>query len=109
MITRTKKNGKRNVAKKRFTLIELLVVIAIIAILAGMLLPALNKARKKARETDCYSKMKQLSLATTFYLDENEEMLFVRENWNPCYWNTDGFASIVRRQPEKRKISVLLQ
>lgn len=103
MITRTKKNGKRNVAKKRFTLIELLVVIAIIAILAGMLLPALNKARKKARETDCYSKMKQLSLATTFYLDENEEMLFVRENWNPCYWNTDGFASIVRKATGKTK------
>lgn len=103
MITRTKKNGKRNGAKKRFTLIELLVVIAIIAILAGMLLPTLNKARKKAREMDCYSKMKQLSLATTFYLDENEGMLFVRENWNPCYWNTDGFASIVRKATGKTK------
>ncbi|MDY5695641.1 MAG: type II secretion system protein [Victivallales bacterium] len=104
MITRTKKNGRRNVAKKRFTLIELLVVIAIIAILAGMLLPALNQARQKAREMDCYSKMKQLSLATTLYLDANEEMLFVRNDaWYPCYWNTDGFYSIVRDATGKTK------
>lgn len=67
--------------KNKFTLIELLVVIAIIAILAGMLLPALNQAREKGRGAACLSNMKNIASGSMYYIDDNDDWVPSGRAW----------------------------
>ncbi len=73
--------------KANFTLIELLVVIAIIAILAGMLLPALSTAREKGRQASCVNSLKQVSIAIVMYTVDNSDYLPQNKSLEDSAWD----------------------
>ena len=98
--------------RKYFSLIELLIVIAIIAILAALLLPALNRARESAASTACQNNMKQLHLSFLRYADDFNEQVLFSHQLKPYGSTLDelnyfqGYACFDPPKPEYRRFAV---
>jgi len=101
---------KPNSSDSAFTLIELLVVIAIIAILAGMLLPALARSKVKAMRIKCNSNNHQIAIGLSMYADDNADFYPAYEEWG-CLGGTTGRVSSLgnlhgaRVPPERRALT----